>query len=474
MKSHMKPISFLNAIVLIIAGTILVNLSNAQNSGNAIQPYPENPYYWQYEGEPVVLLGGTKDDNLFQIPDLKSHLKKLSAVGGNYVRNTMSDRHSRGFEVYPFKKLENGKYDLNQWNKEYWKRFENLLKWTSKMDIIVQIEVWDRFDYSRENWIPHPYNPNNNINYTYEESGFKPKYPKHPGANVQPFFFTTPQQSNNQTVLKYQQRFVNKMLDYSLEYPNVLYCIDNETSGEEAWSVYWARFIRERSEEEGVTVNITEMWDEWNLKAEQHRRTFDHPERFDFVDISQNNHQTGETHWENFQWVRDYLSNQPRPLNSVKIYGSGADSHGGSIQDAVEKFWRWIIGGAASARFHRPNSGIGLSKTAQTQIRSARMFLEEFNIVDARPDSEHKLLSKREENEAYLTRIPGEQYAVYFTNGGEVSLELSNANGSYKVKWLDVSDSEWKKEASVNGGRKVSLETPGEGQYLVLLKTMKQ
>ena len=33
---------------------------------------------------------------------------------------------------------------------------------TARRGIIVQIEVWDRFDYSRDNWEPHPYNPKNN------------------------------------------------------------------------------------------------------------------------------------------------------------------------------------------------------------------------------------------------------------------------------------------------------------------------
>lgn len=465
----MKSISFVKSLLLTVIGTLLVTSLYAQNSEDAIKPFPENPYYWQYEGKPLIILGGTKDDNLFQIPDLKSHLKELSAVGGNYVRNTMSDRPDKGFEVYPFKQLDNGKYDLNQWNGEYWQRFENLLQWTSRMDIIVQIEVWDRFDYSRDNWIPHPYNPKNNVNYSYEESGFKPEYPKHPGSNEQPFFFTTPQQSNNKTVLHYQKRFVNKMLDYALEYPNVLFCIDNETSGEEAWSVYWARFIRERAEEEGVSVNITEMWDEWDLKEPQHRRTFNHPERFDFVDISQNNHQTGETHWNNFQWVRDYLSDRPLPINSVKIYGSSADSHGGSERDAVEKFWRWIIGGAASARFHRPNSGIGLSKIAKTQIQSARMFLDEFDIFNAKPDDDHKLLSGREENEAYVTRIPDKQYAVYFTNGGTVDLNLPDAQDQFRIKWLDISGSNWKSQSIIKGEQTVTLETPGLGHYIAVL-----
>ena len=30
--------------------------------------YKENPRYWQYKGRPVLLLGGSVEDNLFQIP----------------------------------------------------------------------------------------------------------------------------------------------------------------------------------------------------------------------------------------------------------------------------------------------------------------------------------------------------------------------------------------------------------------------
>ena len=43
--------------------------------------------------------------------------------------------------------------------------------------IIVQIEIWDRFDYSTERWPPDPYNLKNNVNIGYEESGFAPEYP---------------------------------------------------------------------------------------------------------------------------------------------------------------------------------------------------------------------------------------------------------------------------------------------------------
>ena len=31
-----------------------------------IQPSKANPFYWEYKGKPIVLLGGSEDDNLFQ------------------------------------------------------------------------------------------------------------------------------------------------------------------------------------------------------------------------------------------------------------------------------------------------------------------------------------------------------------------------------------------------------------------------
>lgn len=239
-------------------------LAFAAEHSDRIRPYEKNPSYWQFTGQPVLLVGGSKDDNLFQIPDLKAHLDEMKAVGANYIRNTMSDRNDLGFEVYPFKKLPDGKYDLEQWNEEYWKRFENLLKWTAEHNIIVQIEVWDRFDCSTKNWPPHPYHPRNNVNYTAEQSGLAAEYPDHAGQNKQPFFFTTPKQRNNTVVLKYQQRFVDKLLSYSLQHDHVLYCIDNETSGEEAWGASWAEYIKQRARAAGRQVCVTEMWDDWN------------------------------------------------------------------------------------------------------------------------------------------------------------------------------------------------------------------
>ena len=428
-----------------------------------IRPYEGNPRYWQYQGKPVLLLGGSEDDNLFQLPHLQEHLTAIREARGNYIRNTMSDRKDRGFEVYPYRQLDNGKYDLDKWNDEYWQRLANMLRWTKEREIIVQIEVWDRFDYSRDNWTGHPYNPANNRNYTHEASGLAAEYPNHPGANEQPFFFTTPAQRNNTVVLRYQQRFVDQMLSHALQHDHVLYCMDNETSGEEAWGAYWAEYIRQRASEAGKEVCVTEMWDDWDINADRHRRTLDHPERYQFADVSQNNQIKGQAHWDNFQHVRNHIADSPRPLNTVKTYGADGGRFG-DTQDGVERWWRHVIGGAAAARFHRPDSGIGLTDTAVASLRAARKLESLIKLWDVEPANE--LLADREENEAYLAAAPGRAYALYFTNGGSVGLDLTGHEGKWRLRWIGVATGEWSGEDELDGGAAVPISAPGAGGWV--------
>ena len=48
--------------------------------------------------------------------------------------------------VFAYRQVD-GKFDLKQWNEEYWRRFDNFLKLTCERDIIVQIEIWATWDH---------------------------------------------------------------------------------------------------------------------------------------------------------------------------------------------------------------------------------------------------------------------------------------------------------------------------------------
>jgi hypothetical protein len=91
--------SYLCWSLLIILGVVFPTIHSSADSSGAIRLWKENPRYWEYQGMPVLLAGGSKDDNLFQIPDLKEHLDEMAALGGNYVRNTVSDRHDFSVQV---------------------------------------------------------------------------------------------------------------------------------------------------------------------------------------------------------------------------------------------------------------------------------------------------------------------------------------------------------------------------------------
>ena len=467
MRASLPVALFVATVSALSACQSMQPAGEAFAGGDGIRPSPEYPRYWQYDDEPVVLIGGSREDNLFQIEDLAAHLDSLAEAGGNYVRNTMSSRDAGN--VWPFARGSDGRYDLDRLNEEYFARLEALLSLALERGVIVQIEMWDRFDFAREPWLDNPYRPANNRNYTPEQSGLENEYPRHPGQNENPFFRSVPGQDDNQLLLRYQQAQVDRLLEVSLRFPNVLYTMDNETSAAAEWGAYWSGYVQRRAREAGVPVFTTEMWDAWDLKDEQHRRTLDHPSLYAFADVSQNNHNEGQEHWDNLQWVRAYTAGAPRPLNNVKIYGADTGPYG-TDRDAVERFWRSLLGGAASVRFHRPPSGLGLSGPALASIRSARMLLERYDLYRAMPDAENAALREREPDEAYLSSIAGEAYAVYFPDGGEVLLDLTPASGDYSLRWLDLGSSRWDAEtATVTGGDHVPLAAPTQGHWIALL-----
>ena len=473
------------SVLLIVLTTGGSDLSAAQpsspsvNNADRIQPYAKDPRYWQYQGQPVLLLGGTKDDSLFQIPDLEQHLDLLADVGGNYIRNTMSARADKGFEVHPFGRRGDGKYDLNLWNEEYWTRMENLLRWTRQRDVIVQIELWDRFDYTdsggANHWQASPYRPANNVNYTGAESGLADRYTTYPWRDKHPFFHTIPgmkQYRKQYDVLRqYQERFTAKMLSYTLGYGNVLYCMNNETSTAPRWGQHWMQFIRKAAKRRGVNVYATDMFDDgWRPeKSQKIRLELDRPALYSFIEISQvNSRSFGEDHWDRLMWVVGQVKRHPRPINNTKIYGDGKTKWGsGEPKDGVERFWRDLIAGSASARFHRDGGGTGLQPISQAAVKAARKLESLIELWDVEPRND--LLHERSRNEAYLAARPGEAYALYFTDGGSVGLDLKEADGPFLLKWIEVATGQWSDQATLKSGRVATVNAPGRGGWVAAI-----
>jgi hypothetical protein len=444
--------------------------SSMQSYAQKISISEANPRFWSLDGKPTLLLGGSVEDNLFQILDLEKQLALLSAAGGNYVRCTMSSRDA-GNE-WPFAKNQDGLYDLRQFNEAYWARFENFLKLTAEKNIVVQIEVWATFDFYRDIWDINPFNPKNNVSYDSRRSKLSETVDSHPIYTENNFFRSVPSQMSLFVVLEYQQKFVDKLLEHSLQYDHVLYCMDNETSVTADWGAFWSDYIKKvAAEKYGKQVYTTEMWDPWDLDHIAHRSTIDHPEMYDFVDISQNNHHKGQVHWDNGlrQIRRIHQSAVPRPVNNVKVYGADGNKFGHDNQDGIERFVRNVLLGAASTRFHRPDSGLGLSDTAQLVISKLRYATRQYPHFEA--VSCNEMLSDKEENEAYVRGKVGEAFLLFLPFGGAVKIDLTSLGNEAEIEWIPLLEQDVPiKTTSIQTTNQTTISAPSSGNYLAIIR----
>ena len=463
------------------------NLTSTEKSvdtdmqNEAIRPYSENPWYWEYHGEPILLRGGSDDDNLFQWTGKKltDHLDLLTSVGGNYVRNTMSNRDEG--DVSPFAKNRNGKYNLEKWNKEYWERLTFFLDETAKRGIIVQLTLWDVFDLGGDQ---DPWIYENNVNY---------------GAEVMEDDddFYSSIESGGKILLEYQEKYISRLLSIAITYDHILYNINNESSEGKVWENYWARFIHRTAAEMDRKAYVTTMrFDPSNSV----RAAMTFHDIYSYAEISQNNQDSrgarGHAHWENIiSWREKLISfgSGPMPMNNVKVYGGGKGSNysAGTETEAINRFWRNVFAGCASSRFHRPALpdvwGSGLNERVQTNLKAMKMLLQEFDIFRASPHNDllrHSVASVPGAMKAYVSAEIGEQYAVYFPRGRfKVGLDPWIYAEQVRVRWLDIEDLSWSESEMVKvqweGSRddwghrgRIPLKTPGNKAYVALIEVM--
>ena len=490
---------FLPCLVLLLVSSCLPDAPAA--TGIAISA--KHPHYWQYDGKPVLLLGGwnhghnpfidhdTDDDRDNQgvsTPEqITRAMDKLVACGGNYLRCVFDPGMASGVQKMPFCTKSGGRYDLRKMEGPFWARLDTFLAEAAKRDIVVQFEVWDRFDLidgSWGGWPVSPWNPKNNVNYTPASSGlavsyrtFKP-HPFLQGVPGHPVYEKAARKRKQQydVVRRFQDLFMDKLLSVALRYDNVLYCMNNETHEDPAWGQYWMAYIRKTARAKGKRVLTTDMFDN-AFEPEKSTKLacqFRHRDRYDYVDASQvNSRHAGEVHWKKTRWIVEAAGRAKPPclVHMTKIYGNDIALDGkpwsrfrpGDSNNAIEEWWQNLIAGVAGVRFHRPTSGIGLSQMAQACMKATR------NVEPCMD-----LLAGRDENEVYLAARPGEAYVLYFTAQGKgdgvVNLDLrDHANRRFRLLWIDVSTGEWGPISSTEGGRQARIARPRKGHWVAVL-----
>jgi len=501
--AHFKP----GSVFILVLTLLFVN--QACGSGNRDRNSPERKnaghpdsgievdtsLYWKYDGERVLLLGafnhghnpfidGSTTDtvNVEEMGTIVNQIQQMAEIGGNTLRCVLDPGRGAhvGFESY--ERTAGGLYDLTKPGGAYWDRLETFVVEAENLGVIVEIEIWDRFDWFGVNWEYCPFNPVNNMNYTMEGSGMNSKYERgeiytrHPMSKTVPGHqaYDTASDSRKRQydlVRAYQEIFVTQVLEVTSPFRNVLYNMNNETSEPPAWGEYWIDHLRQEAEARNISVVCTNMQD--GVQEVPHSDVFlhqlDRRDQYDYLDASQvNSRHRDTTHWYKVKWITDRAREKGWLIHMTKIYGNDerkpapwASWKPGDSDNAVEEWWRNLIAGVAGVRFHRPYSGIGLGVQSIACIRATRKVESLVKFWDVRPHME--LLSDLDYDEAYLAADPGRQYILYFTHqgSGSVGLNLQGSSGkTFSLRWVNINTGEWGKERTLEGGTIQTIERP--------------
>jgi hypothetical protein len=492
----------------IIAIASLALLTVGLCAGRAQAQIRVDGTYWKYQGQRTLLLGGwnhghnpfidhdtdnDRDNQGVSSPaQITAAMDELVAAGGNYLRCVLDPGMATGVQGFPFCKRAGERYDLNQMTGRFWQRLETFVAEAHKRNIVVQIELWDRFDLidsSWGGWPVSPWNPRNNINYTAASSGLATSYRS---FNTHPFLEGIPghpqyegasasRKQQYDVVREFQEKFVSRLLKTTLPYDNVLYCMNNETHADPAWGRYWMRFIEAKAGAQGKEVATTDMFDDVYRAAESRGliHQLAHRDHYDYLDVSQaNSRHRDEAHWEAVTWIVNAArqTDPPYLLHMTKVYGSDLALDGapwsrwkpGDADNAIEEWWRNLLAGVAGVRFHRPTAGIGLSGAAKHCIAATRLVESKVKFWDLGPRLD--LLSDRHPDEAYLGADPGQSYILYLTQQGKgsVKLDLRDYPGLvFDLSWVNVDRGDWGATQSLEGGSTVWIERPDSSSHWV-------
>jgi hypothetical protein len=349
-----------------------------------VQPFAGNPFYLAWGDTPVFPLGPTGYHAWTPIsrPGTTDHHEQLrrlsltiSGIGSpnvvGFVRCLPYDPNNHMHDgavvrvLQPWVRMQDGRYDLERFEPEWERRLKDYLDLALGLRIIVSLEIWDDWSVSRGMggawdpgpqgaWNAHPFNPRNNINY---DSDVLPENTSECNA---PFYSTIPSKSNITKALALQKLYVDHLLGIVSDYPNVLINISNESRADLEWSRFWAEYIRQGTSSvmigEMPSTNRKDGGGECEYLFSPITLSTD--PLYDYIDIAQavSGHEFGgDPHRQALEGSRRIAgyrtamkeAGTERPLVVSKDYTRGPE--GGAIV-----FWSRFVGGAASARFHRP------------------------------------------------------------------------------------------------------------------------
>jgi len=466
---YTKYFLFLVAFIIAVGS----DWANGNKENQMLQPLtvrPTNPrYFTDGSGRAVYLTGSHTWNNLqhnevYPSVDYNEYLDFLQSYNHNFIRmwaweQAAWDPWAAGkvsVEPSPYQRTGPGnaldgkpKFNLMQFNEEYFDRLRNRVTASQKRGIYVSVMLFEGWSVERKGqvgnpWQGHPFNQANNINGINGDLN-------NDGEGKEVHTLNVPQEITN-----LQKSYVRKVIDTLNDSNNVLWEIGNELHPDSVeWNYHIIDFIHEyensKSKQHPVGMTGAPIQNEalFNSPADWISPTGsdgykDSPPPADDskVIIADVDHI-----WPNeFQkWVWKSFT---RGLNTAFMDLYGAEK----IGDQEIKDLRWVGDWIGETEAVRKNMGYTLN------------YANKMNIAKMIPGNELSSTS-------YCLASPGYEYLIYQPESGSFTVNLEEFAGkAFSVEWLNPDTGNPNLGTAVNGGINVTFQPPFSGSAILYLK----
>jgi hypothetical protein len=454
------------AALVLFCFVLPLGTSNAQtqkHSSNTLRVHPINSrYFTDSSGKPIYLVGAHtwftfQDGGLSDPPailDFNAYLDTLEQYNHNFTKlwaweqarwQNYIPKGEWFTSPMPFIRSGPGlaldgkpKYDLSKFNAQYFDRLRQRALAAQKRGVYVSVMLFQGWslgeknvDYAKEAnpWRGHPFNAANNINgldgdINKDGRGFEIHTLK------------------NFRILSYQKAYVRKVIETLNDLDNVIYEISNESEPEAtAWQYEMIRFVK--------TIE--------RLKPKQHPVGM----TSEFIH-NVSNLANSKADWISPGLDQPYMSDPP-VANGKKVVLVDTDHLWGIGGDANWVWKSFARGLNPIFMEENPSPKHDWQRRIWLALGQTRRYAQRMDLSKAIPRNDVA-------SSGYALVHTGETYLVYKPDGGEITINLTEAKGvRFHVEWFDVNSEKTITDKPMDGGNLVSLTPPFTGHAVLFL-----
>jgi hypothetical protein len=454
-----------------------------------IKLHPENPHYFEFRGQPTVLVtAGEHYGAVMNLDfDYTAYLDTLQARGANLTRifsgayverggdndlmdynNTLAPRPNRliapwGRSSTPGYANGGNKFNLDVWDTNYFNRLKDFVSEAGQRGIVVEVVMFSQM-YADTRWGVSPLHISNNVNGV---------------GNISWDQFLTTWDAG---LLARQEAMVAKVITELNTYDNVYYEVCNESNsvggsgGSHDWHVRIVQKIYDTESSLGtrhlIAVNYPDdsLIDDWRVAIV-------------------NSHYTWGDGWTGgIEMLNGYYGK-----NKVLALDETAGTlYSASVSDVRVEAWEMLIGGGAvydclSWEFTTDNPwGTAANNTVLDQLKVLKNYIQGWNFLKMSPNKE--VVTSGVPSGAQMRALvqSGQQYIVYLHHGqrftkdldmgymvspgshqANLSVNLPAAN--YRVEWVNPAGGNALSGQDIaHGGGNRTFSSPGYSEDIIL------